>query len=103
VPTSPVPAPAAPSPVPIAPSPAPASSCVGIGGISRSTNLNTACGVIKTGTHYFNSSNFCNASVYYGLSCSGESNGYYVSNGASYRYWNGSSLSSCTKCEQQQQ
>ena len=101
-PTTPAPI-STPSPViatPAPTTPSPTISCSAIGGVGRSTNGASQACSSKTGTHYFNSGNFCSATVYYGTSsaCSIYTTATYVSAGGSVRYWNGSSFGGCSGC-----
>ena len=104
---APTPAPApVPAPAPTAGPPTPAAvACSGISGISRSTlGANEACTSGKTGTHYFNTSDMCTSTAYYGTvsDCSAlYGTTTYVSDGAQYRQWNGSTnqwVGTCQGC-----
>ena len=89
-----------PTPTPT-PTPVPVAGCYGITGAQGITS-SAACASSRTETLYFDSSDFCTATVYYGNipSCTTVySSSTYVSVGGHERYWNGSAFTYyCTGC-----
>jgi len=83
------------------PTPVPVAGCYGITG-AQGTTSSAACASSRTETLYFDSSDFCTATVYYGNipSCTTVySSSTYVSVGGHERYWDGSAFTYyCTGC-----
>ena len=99
----PVPAPApAPIPVPVAPAPAPSVSCNGITITQNTSSGIDACLETKTITGFFDTTNLCTSTVYYGENntCSFVyPSAVFVSDGSNVRFWTGSSWGGvCTGC-----
>jgi hypothetical protein len=99
----PVPAPApAPIPVPVAPAPAPSVSCNGITVKQNANSGNDACLATRNITGFFDTTDLCTSTVYYGEnnSCSFVyPTAVFVSDGGNVRYWTGSAWGgNCTGC-----
>ena len=105
---SPTPTPVAPTPTPTpvptpapTPTPVPAAGCYTITG-AQGVSFAAACSSSRTEDLYFDSSNFCTATVYYGniAGCTTiYSSSTYISVGGNQRYWSGSAFTYfCTSC-----
>ena len=99
----PVPAPApAPIPVPVAPAPAPSVSCNGITVTQNTSSGINACLEPRTITGFFDTTNLCTSTVYYGENntCSFVyPSAVFVSDGGNVRFWTGSAWGGvCTGC-----
>ena len=105
---SPTPTPVAPTPTPTptptpapTPTPVPAAGCYAITG-AQGVSFAAACSSSRTEDLYFDSSNFCTATVYYGniAGCTTiYSSSTYISVGGNQRLWSGSAFTYfCTSC-----
>jgi len=110
--TQPTPAPSQPAPPPptVAPTPAPTAAptvaptinCFGLTGSRSTISGADACQSTRVDTHYFDTSDLCTATVYYGTTSGCNviyTSAAYVSIGGNERLWNGSTFTTlCTPC-----
>ena len=94
---------AAPTVAPTAtPTVAPSASCYALSGSMSTVSSAAACDSTRTETFYFDTSDFCTATAFYGTTsgCSAiYSSAAYISIGVYQRLWNGSTFSTlCTGC-----